>query len=191
MINYYLIILIFFILIFIFLNKNNLVYIEGQNGLKFLINEDTDKQNKIKLLSKIIENMYKLKNYMVYNINKFPEYKEYINQLNENFTEKRTTIYETDPTSDLTSFSVNKGEELSICLKSKKTGELHDINLLMYVVIHEMAHFACPDVGHGLLFKKIFKKFIEEAININLYKKVDYSEHPVEYCGMTLSSSII
>jgi predicted metal-dependent hydrolase len=135
--------------------------------------------------------MYKLKNYMVYNINKFPEYKEYINQLNENFTEKRTTIYETDPTSDLTSFSVNKGEELSICLKSKKTGELHDINLLMYVVIHEMAHFACPDVGHGLLFKKIFKKFIEEAININLYKKVDYSEHPVEYCGMTLSSSII
>jgi predicted metal-dependent hydrolase len=191
MINYYLIILIFFILIFIFLNKNNLVYIEGQNGLKFLINEDTDKQNKIKLLSKIIENMYKLKNYMVYNINKFPEYKEYINQLNENFTEKRTTIYETDPTSDLTSFSVNKGEELSVCLKSKKTGELHDINLLMYVVIHEMAHFACPDVGHGLLFKKIFKKFIEEAININLYKKVDYSEHPVEYCGMTLSSSII
>ena len=191
MINYYLIILIFFILIFIFLNKNNLVYIEGQNGLKFLINEDTDKQNKIKLLSKIIENMYKLKNYMVYNINKFPEYKEYINQLNENFTEKRTTIYETDPTSDLTSFSVNKGEELSICLKSKKTGELHDINLLMYVVIHEMAHFACPDVGHGLLFKKIFRKFIEEAININLYKKVDYSEHPVEYCGMTLSSSII
>ena len=37
----------------------------------------------------------------------------------------------------------------------------------------------------------IFRKFIEEAININLYKKVDYSEHPVEYCGMTLSSSII
>ena len=191
MINYYLIILIIFILIFIFFNKNNLVYIEGHNGTKFLINNDNDNQSKINLLSKIIENMYKLKAHLVNNINRFPDYKEYINQLNENFTERRTTIYETDPNSNLTSFSMNKGEELSVCLKSKKTGELHDINLLMYVVIHEMAHFACPDIGHGILFKKIFKKFVEEAININLYKKVDYNEYPVEYCGMILSSTIL
>jgi predicted metal-dependent hydrolase len=61
----------------------------------------------------------------------------------------------------------------------------------MYVVIHEMAHFACPEIGHGELFKKIFKHLIEVAIKLNIYEKVDYSTYPVEYCGMVLSSSII
>ena len=59
----------------------------------------------------------------------------------------------------------------------------------MYVAIHEMAHIACPDIGHGPLFKKIFKLLTEEAININ--KLEDYSDKPVEYCGMILSSNII
>jgi hypothetical protein len=31
----------------------------------------------------------------------------------------------------------------------------------------------------------------EEAIKINVYKYQDYSNNPVEYCGMNLSSSII
>lgn len=191
MTKYYLLLLIIFILLFIFLNKNNLIYVEGQNGINFLINNDTDKEYKIRLLSKIVENMYKLKNHMIKNINNFKDYTEYIKQLQENFTEKRTSIYETNPSSNLTSFSVNKGEELSVCLKSKNTNKFHDINLLMYVVIHEMAHFACPDIGHGIKFKKIFKKLVEEAININIYTKVDYNTNPVEYCGMILSSSII
>ena len=61
----------------------------------------------------------------------------------------------------------------------------------MYVAIHEMAHIACPEIGHGSLFKKIFRFLCEEAINIGIYKKVDYSANPIEYCGMILSSSII
>ena len=116
---------------------------------------------------------------------------QYINQLGQNFNEDKTVIYETDPDSNLTSYSVNKGEELSFCLKSKKTDNLHDINLMMYVAIHELAHIGCPEIGHGDLFKKIFKFFTEEAIKIGIYKKVNYSELPVEYCGMVLSSSIV
>jgi predicted metal-dependent hydrolase len=61
----------------------------------------------------------------------------------------------------------------------------------MYVAIHEMAHVACPEIGHGKLFMKIFKKLAEEAVKINIYRKVNYSDNPVEYCGMILSSSII
>ena len=117
--------------------------------------------------------------------------KPYIKQLYENLTESRTLIYETEPTSDLTSYSVNKGEELSFCLKSKKTGKHHNINLLMYVALHELAHIACPETGHGDLFKKIFKFLTEEAILLGMYIKQDYNQQPVEYCGMILSSSII
>lgn len=185
------ILIVIFIYIFIHLNKNNLVYVESQTGTKFLVNNEPDKQIKSDMISRVVENMYKIKNYLVRNIENFQDMKPYIKQLDENFNESRTTIYETDPTTEYTSYSVNKGEELSICLKSKKNGKIHDINLLMYVVIHEMAHFACPEIGHGELFKKIFRYLIEVAIKLNVYEKVDYNTNPVEYCGMVLSSSIV
>lgn len=183
--------LIIFIYIFLFFNRNKVVYMESISGDKMLIYADPMKKEKANLLAAIKTNMYALRDYMYRNINKFPDYTDYIKQLNMNLDEDKTIIYETDPDTNLTSYSVNKGEELSFCLKSKKTGQVHDLNLLMYVAIHEMAHIACPEIGHGELFKKIFRKLIEEAINIEIYTKVDYTNHPIEYCGMILSSSII
>jgi len=184
-------IVIIFIYFFLFINRKNLVYVETNSGTKFLVHKDNLKNEKANLLGKIVENMFILKNHMVKNINKFPLYEPYIEQLKNNLSETNTVVYETDPSSQLTSYSVNKGEELSFCLKSKKTNQLHDLNLLMYVAIHEMAHIACPEIGHGDLFKKIFRKLAEEAIKIGIYKKVNFSEIPTEYCGMILSSSII
>jgi hypothetical protein len=184
-------IVIIFIYFFLFINRNNLIYVESNTGTKFLVHKDNLKNEKANLLGKIVENMFILKNHMIKNINNFTSFEPYIKQLKENLSESRTVVYETDPESNLTSFSVNKGEELSFCLKSKKSNQLHDINLLMYVAIHEMAHIACPEIGHGDLFKKIFRKLAEEAIKIGIYKKVNFSEIPTEYCGMILSSSII
>jgi hypothetical protein len=184
-------IIIIIIYIFLFINRNNVIYIESNTGTKFLVHKDTDKQEKANILGQLVENLYKLKYHMEKNIEKFPEHIEHIKMLSENFQESKTTVYETDPESNLTSYSVNKGEELSFCLRSKKTGALHDINLLTYVGIHEISHIACPEIGHGDLFKKIFRLFAQEGVNIGIYKKVDYSEMPVEYCGMILSSSII
>lgn len=184
-------IVIIFIYFFLFINRNNLIYVESNSGTKFLVHKDNLKNDKANLLGKIVENMFILKNHMVKNINNFKSFKPYIKQLQNNLSETNTVVYETDPKSNLTSYSVNKGEELSFCLKSKKSGELHDINLLMYVAIHEMAHVACPEIGHGELFKKIFRKLAEEAIKIGVYKKVNFSDNPVEYCGMILSSSIV
>jgi hypothetical protein len=182
------------ILIYIYLfPKNNLKYIIADNGEHFTICSDTEANEKLKinLLSQIVGNMYKLKNHLVENAKDFSEHAEHIKQLHENFNPERTQVLETDFKSDLTSFSVNKGEEVSFCLKSKKTEEVHDINLMMYVAIHEMSHFACPEIGHGDVFKTIFKKFTEEAIKLGLYTKQDFSATPIEYCGMILSSSIV
>jgi predicted metal-dependent hydrolase len=184
-------IIVIIIYIFLFLNRNNVIYIESSTGTKFLVHKDKDKQQKANLLGQLVENLYALKNHLVKNKSKFSEYQDYIELLSKNFDESKTSVYETDPESNLTSYSVNKGEELSFCLRSKKNGELHGINLLTYVGIHEISHIGCPEIGHGDLFKKIFRMFAQEAINIGIYKKVDYSEVPVEYCGMILSSSII
>ena len=186
-------IILIFIYIYLFPYDNNLKYILATNGEHFTIYADTSENEKVKadLLSNITINMYKLKDHLTSNIKEFPEYTDYINQLDENFNKSRTQILETNFDSDLTSYSVNKGEEVSFCLKSKKTKQIHELNLMMYVAIHEMSHFACPEIGHGELFKKIFKFFIEEAIKINIYTKIDYSANNVEYCGMILTSSIV
>jgi predicted metal-dependent hydrolase len=183
--------IIIIIYIFLFLNRNNVVYIESNTGTKFLVHKDKDKIEKANLLGELVEKLYQLKYHLKKNISSFSEYKNYINLMDNNFKEDRTIIYETDPDSTLTSYSVNKGEEISFCLRSKKTGKLHDINLLTYVGIHELSHIGCPEIGHGELFKTVFKFFAQEAISLGIYKKVDYSELPVEYCGMILSSSII
>ena len=184
-------IIVIFLYIFIFVNRKNIVLIESKSGTKLYVYNDSTKKEKTKLLGDIIQNLFILKNHMVENINKFPEYKVYIKQLEKNLDDTNTTINETDPNSDLTSYSVNKGEELSFCLKSKKTGKIHDINLMMYVAIHELAHIANPEIGHGELFKKIFRKLLEEAVKLNIYRLDNYAADPVEYCGMILSSTIL
>jgi predicted metal-dependent hydrolase len=185
-------IIVIFIYIFLFHNKKNVVLITGQdNFTKYLVYDDDKKKESALLLEKITENMFKLKTYLYKNRDNFQELKDYIKQLHRNLNKDRTLIYENDPKSDLTSFSVNKGEEIAFCLKSKKTGNIHDENLIMYVALHEMAHIACPEIGHGELFKKIFKFLTEQAIELGIYKYDDYDSKPVEYCGMILSSNII
>jgi predicted metal-dependent hydrolase len=174
------------------IRRNRLTVVEASDtGMKLMVYNDKNKRASADLLSEVIKSMFKLRNNLIAEKDKHPEYKQYIELLEENFNDERTKIYENDPSSELTSYSVNKGEELAFCLKSKRTGELHELNLLLYVAIHEMAHMGCPEIGHGELFKKVFRFLTLEAIKMGIYKKDDYAANPVEYCGMILSSSIV
>lgn len=183
-------IIIIFLYILYIIKKNRLTLVETNNS-KFMVYNDENKIESAKLLATLVDRMYKLRNYLINNKKKYEEYEEYINLLETNLNTERTTIYENIPDSNLTSYTINKGEELGFCLKSKITGKFHDINLLMYVAIHEMAHIACPEIGHDELFKNIFMFLTIEAINMGLYKKTDYESNNVEYCGIILSSSIV
>lgn len=185
-------IFVLFIFMFFSLNKKSLVLMEASNsGFKFLVHNDKFKKESANILSEIITRMYKLRNHLVNNKDDFPDFKDSISLLEQNLNQERTNIYENSPNSDYTSYSVNKGEEVVFCLKSKKTGQLHKINLLMYVAIHEMAHIGCHEIGHTELFKKIFEFYAKEAIKIGIYQYEDYDSNPVEYCGMVLSSTIL
>ena len=184
-------IIVIIIYLFLFHNKKNVVLIEGSDKNKYLVYNDKQKEISAVLLGDVVQNMFKLRDYLYNNIDKYPEYTNYIKKLHTNLNKDRSLIYENDPNSKLTSFSINKGEEIGFCLKSKKTGNIHDINLIMYVALHEMAHIACPEIGHGDLFKKIFKLLTEVAIEINIYKLENYESNPIEYCGMMLSSNIL
>jgi predicted metal-dependent hydrolase len=103
----------------------------------------------------------------------------------------KSIIKESSANSEYTSYSINKGEELVFCLRSKETNLLHDINDIMYVAIHEIAHIGCPEIGHTPLFKRINLYLLDEAIKCNIYNYDNYRKNNKEYCGIMLSSNII
>lgn len=185
--------IIIFVIVFyiVFILKDSTLIGFERNGNILYVRDGPDKEKSAILLERLINNMYILRDYLVNSIETFPNNNKYIELLKENFNRNRTKIYETSFNSSYTSYAVNKGEELAFCIRCKPSGELHDINLLMYVAVHEMAHTACPENGHTPLFNKIFKFMLEEAVKIGLYRYEDYSRYPVVYCGMELYTNIL
>jgi len=108
-----------------------------------------------------------------------------IKLLKQNFRPDR--LKEGVTTSGYTSYSVNKGEQIVLCLRNND--KLIDINTLFFVVLHEFAHLATESIGHTDEFWDNFRWILEEAINIGLYVKQDFKIKNVEYCGISITSS--
>jgi hypothetical protein len=96
-----------------------------------------------------------------------------------------------------TTFTVDK-KDMHICLRTRDQNEtLYDVNLLMYVVLHELAHLCNYNKagfainGHGVEFLYIFKVLVAEAINIGVYQNTNYAAKPQEYCGIMINSTIL
>lgn len=179
--------------IFFIFNKNSLKLIEAHNGIKYFVRDEKDKKLAANLLAQIEENLYKIRDHCSSNLEKYPVYKKYINRMRKKFHRNRTQIYENTTRLGSTSYSVNKGEELVFCIRhrKKKKDKLHDINTVMYVAIHELAHIACPEIGHTPLFNKIFRFLLNIGIEIGVYQHEKYRKTRPEYCGMTLTTNII
>lgn len=99
-------------------------------------------------------------------------------------------ISEGSPDSGYTSYSVNKGEKIVICIRQSDMTFV-DHNILMYVVIHELAHLMTKSVGHTKEFWSNFKVMLKEAVSINLYRKVDFNNKAEPYCSIKITSSVL
>lgn len=129
---------------------------------------------------------------------KYKDYNDYyyfIKMLKNNYSYK--ILSEAAIDRRYTTFTIDKSD-MHICLRTRdKKDDLYDINLLMYVVLHELAHLCnytrtgMPINGHGTEFKKIFKLLVSEAMSINVYSYDDYTSRPQEYCGIILNSNIV
>lgn len=77
------------------------------------------------------------------------------------------------------SYTINK-QKIYLCTESK--GEIYDDNMLVYVILHELAHTLCPEIGHGLKFQIIFKSLLDRAERHYLF---DHSKpRPENYCKL-------
>lgn len=155
---------------------------------EYLVSDQNNKQDAADMLSIIYQRIMILKDYLEKNADSYPKYKPYIKLFLERIP--NVILTENAPNGQRTSYTVEKGEKIALCIRSAKTSEIHDLNLVMYVVLHELAHVACPEIGHTPLFKEIFIFLLQVAISLNLYEKDNYQKNPREYCGLNLTENL-
>lgn len=78
---------------------------------------------------------------------------------------------------DNKSYTINK-EKIFLCLRDRY-GQYYNKDILMYVLLHEIAHTLCTDVGHTAQFKDIFDILLQRATTAGIYSHVDI---PSDYC---------
>lgn len=90
-----------------------------------------------------------------------------------------------------TSYVAGKGDEVGFCLREKQSGEnaIHNFQTMQFVALHELAHIATYEYGHGEEFWSNFKFLIYEAADAGLYFPINYSKYPIMYCGVSISYS--
>jgi len=112
---------------------------------------------------------------------------KYNKQLKESFNPDYIT--ENIPGSTYVAYSVNKGEELSLCVREKDTEVFMDNNIILFVAIHELSHIMTPETGHTPLFWNNMKYLLEKASAMGIYTPTDYRKNPETYCGMEINST--
>lgn len=166
--------------IYLIYKSNEVKYIESKlNSQKYVVLNKYDSNNAADLLAEISIRLKKLQNYL--NIN-------HKNKLSNNIDNRfnSNNISEGSPDTKYTSYTVNKGEKMVFCIRDKKTKKLHDINLMMYVSIHELSHVSCDTIGHGEEFTKNFKFLLEVAEKLKIYNPIPFGTKSIEYCGLKL-----
>jgi len=87
-----------------------------------------------------------------------------------------------------TSYSVNKGEKISICVRDPGNTFIGD-NIIIFVVIHELAHVMTTSIGHTDEFWDNMAYLLEKGDELGIYVPEDYKKKPVDYCGMEINST--
>ena len=172
--------------------NDNMIYERAtfDNDL-YLVRDLNDKSKSANMIAKCKKNIISLINYLNNNIKNFPKYK---NNVKNNISKiKNIVIMETSADKnnyETTSYTINK-KTVVFCIRSKIMDTIHDINTLMYVLIHELAHILNPIVGHGTEFYEIFKFLLQQSVIINIYTPINYTKFPVNYCGMKIEEYLL
>ena len=183
------ILLLCIIIIFIYMNYiRKSLYLDkiesSVNGKKYYVRNLADKSEAADKLSNIGISLQNL----IDSLDEKDEDKgEDILRLKKNFNSDYIT--ENIPGSLYVAYSVNKGEELSLCIRDKDTNKFIDNNTILFVAIHELSHIMTNEDGHTPLFWNNMEYLLQKGSSLGIYQIVDYEKNPVDYCGMEIDST--
>ena len=149
---------------------------------EYLVQNKSDKKEAADLLATVRNNLSKL----VAHVHERYAGRSDVERLKRKFNPD--VITESSYRNKYTSYSINKGEKIVFCLRSRDEKQnLIDLNTIMFVAIHELAHVMTLSTGHTEEFWKNFKFLLQEGVNIHIYTERDYAKNPKEYCGLTIT----
>jgi hypothetical protein len=175
---------IFFLVYILYFNKNDTVCImSSYNNNIYTVANYGNIYEASNVLGEVNKNIVIFSEYLNNNISTYSDsQKKYIKQLSDRIN--NIIIEEYNYKNDEhVSFTDNKGERIVLCIRDRHSGEFHDSNIITYVLLHELAHIACPEIGHTKLFEEIFIFFLKVATKMGIYIKKSYKKNPQKYCG--------
>ena len=151
----------------------------------YRVRDMPDKQAAADLMARVRNRMNRLKMHVE---STFPD-KPQVKQLSQNFRAEPDRFDESTPDDEHTSFSVNKGESVHLCLRQREGDNENLVNedVMTFVAIHEMGHMITKTVGHGPDFWNNFAWLLQQAEATGIYKHADFKAHPVSYCGIKIT----
>ena len=84
-------------------------------------------------------------------------------------------------------YTINKGH-IYLCLYNKDKNEMNNIDDVMFVLLHEIAHTMSISYGHGKEFKSNFDYIVKLAVKLELWNKKDYSKDNIDICGVNVTN---
>jgi len=163
----------------------NTVKVIAYDGKDYNVSEKyMDKKEASNVLAKINQKNLEL---IAYLKKKYPDDKR-TKLLSERYNPGN--IFEVDPfnAGGDTSYTVNKGKELGICVRQKtSSAEFVNFNHVYHVVIHELAHIASKSNGHNDEHYDSFVFLLKAADESGIYKEIiNYHMNPQPYCGIQI-----
>lgn len=185
--------ILFILIVLLLLSKSynhehfDIVAIKGfNNNFHSVRNDFHNTEEAANLMAHIKKNI----NILVNHLNKHHSDHKGVSNINERLDLDK--MMEAEHEEDSTSYTINKGEEIHLCMREKNKDKiLHDVNTMMFVILHEMAHIMSDSIGHNTEFMNNFKFILKVASEIDLYDKINYSENPQSYCGIKINSTPI
>jgi len=154
------------------------------DGKRYLVRNLPDKQKAADCLARTREKMLRLMKFIQQS---HPD-KPIVKQILKNFDAAPERFSESTPDATYTSYSVNKGEKVFMCLRQRNAREeLVDENIITFVAIHEMSHICTTEIGHTPTFWNNFGWLLARAEELQIYTFTDFAAHPVEYCGIHIT----
>ena len=163
---------------------SELTYVQSDvDNEQYLVRNREDKVEAANMIATIKKNLIDIVAHLKNNNMSDPKVRRLVKKY------RPSKISESLPNTNYTSYSVNKGEKIVFCIRSKKTHKLVGINTMMFVAIHELAHVMTKSVGHTEEFWDNMKYLLEHASEIGIYTPIDYAENPKIYCGQEINST--
>jgi hypothetical protein len=156
----------------------------GLDGENYLVRNLPDKHEAADRLAEVRKRVLRLMDHFKQTLRDHPISADIL----KNFDAAPERFSESQPDSSHTSYTLNKGEKMYVCLRQKNaTEDLVDTNVLTFVTLHELGHIGTKEIGHTPLFWNNFAWILKQAEEIGIYEFQDFSEQPVEYCGISIT----